>query len=400
MRSKKNPIAEVAGTVGKLKDEKVQSQETNVIPELDRIECITELMTGMTVEEMTAMFFDGALIEPPYKIWQLNSNGKRYYYRYDDNGNPEFYPSVTTILSQTLPKSPFLINWIANKGIEESERYKAERAAYGSFMHAAFEELIINRTYNLNELKQKLRDYIDANSLPDDFIYYADELKKDVLAFAQFVIDYDVKPIAVEIALIHPEYKYAGMIDLPCSMRETPCSDNRINAIIDFKSGRKGFHEENEIQLHMYKDMWNANFPDIPICKVMNFSPKEWRKKPTYNLKDQTNSPNANKIPYLLALAEIEDDKKESVFTSVSGIISLDDNQDLSNNIVSMTLSEIVKGKKKQPEKPQEEQTEADETKNKPENATKTRSNGTKSKRRVNTRKKKDNASESKNEEN
>lgn len=358
-----DPVKEVAGTVGNVAPDmfpEINEEQQTIIPPFVDVQPeqptgVFEIMPGMTVEEMTAMFFDEkALIEPPYKVWQLNSKGHRYYYRYDDAGNPEFFPSVTTILSQTLPKAPHLINWIANKGIEEAERYKGERAAYGTFMHAAFEELLINRAYDLDGLKGKLKEYIEVYRLPDDFIYYADDLKKDVLAFAQFVLDYDVRPLAVEIALVHPYYKYAGMIDCPCTMRAKIGSDDRINAIVDFKSGRKGFYEESEIQLGMYRDMWNANFEQFPVTRIFNFSPKDWRKKPTYNLKDQTDSPNVKKIPYLLELAAIEDEKRDNTFTAVSGEISLDNEPDLTNNIVSLTLAELVKSKapaeKKKPE--------------------------------------------------
>ena len=356
-----NAVKKLAEAMGQLPADKFPeiNDEQQIVPGLDAVEIerpagAFEIVPGMTVEEMTAMFFDGALIEPPYKVWQLNSKGHRYYYKFDDNGTPEFYPSVTTILSQTMPQSPFLIKWIADKGIDEAERYKAERAVYGTFMHAQFEELIINRVYDLDGLKAKLKDYIDNNKLPADFIYYADDFKKDILAFAQFVLDYDVKPLAVEIALVHPVHNYAGMIDLPCTMLSKPGSKEYINAIVDFKSGRKGFYEEAEIQLHLYAMMWNENFPDIPIDRVFNFSPKDWRKKPTYNLKDQTDSPNAKKIPYLLELAAIEDEKRDNTFTAVSGEISLDNEPDLTNNIVSLTLAELVKSKapaeKKKPE--------------------------------------------------
>ena len=89
--------------------------------------------------------------------------------------------------------------------------------------------------------------------------------------------------------------------------------------------------------------MWCANYPDIPINKVFNFSPKDWRKKPTYNLKDQSNSPNAQKIPYLLKLAAVEEEKRSNTFTHVSGSINLDSSTDLTKNVISMTLSDIVK---------------------------------------------------------
>lgn len=334
--------------------------EKQIIPTLEKVEQeqptgAFEIVPGMTAEEMTALFFDrNALIEPSYKVYQLNSKGHRYYYRYNDYGEPEFYPSVTTILAQTLPTSPYLINWIASKGIDESERYKMERAAYGTFMHAAFEELLINRTYDLDALKDKLKDYIERNRLPEDFIYYADELKKDVLSFAQFVIDYDVRPLAVEIALVHPLYHYAGMIDCPCTMRPKIGSEERINAIVDFKSGRKGFREEMEIQLGLYRDMWNANFEKCPIAHIFNFAPKDWRKKPTYNLKEQTNSPNLAKIPYLLELATIEDIKRDNTFTSVGGTVTLDGTPDLTNNVISLSLSELVKKKQHKDEAPDE----------------------------------------------
>ncbi len=325
-----------------------------------------EIVPGMSVEEMNAMFFDKALIEPPYKVWQINSKGHRYYYKYNEEGEPEFYPSVTTILSQTMPTPPHLVKWIADKGYEQAEAYKQERAYYGTFMHAQFEELIINRCYDLDALKGKLLSYMQFNKLPEEFIYYADDFKKDILAFAQFVIDYDVKPIAVEISLVHPVHKYAGMIDLPCTMKASPKSTERINAIVDFKSGRKGFFEEHEIQLHLYKDMWNANFPDLQIDKVFNFSPKDWRKSPTYNLKNQTESPNANKIPYLLAIAGIEDEKRDNVFTSVSGAIMLDENPDLSGNVLTLTLSEIVKKKEESDKTPAEGENEGEKTEEAP----------------------------------
>lgn len=367
MRAKSNkpgdPVKEVAGTVGNVAPDmfpEINEEQQTIIPPFVEVQPeqptgVFEIIPGMTVEEMTAMFFDEkTLIEPPYKVWQLNSKGHRYYYRYDDAGNPEFFPSVTTILSLTLPKAPHLINWIANKGIEEAERYKGERAAYGTFMHAAFEELLINRAYDLDGLKGKLKEYIEVYRLPDDFIYYADDLKKDVLAFAQFVLDYDVRPLAVEIALVHPYYKYAGMIDCPCTMRAKIGSDDRINAIVDFKSGRKGFYEESEIQLGMYRDMWNVNFEKFPVTRIFNFSPKDWRKKPSYNLKEQTESPNIRKIPYLLEIAAIEDEKRDNTFTAVNGMVVLDDNPDLSQNVISLSLAELIKTKapaeKKKPE--------------------------------------------------
>lgn len=305
----------------------------------------TEVYPGMTVEEIKAVFFDRkALREPPYRIYQLNSGGHRYYYAFDEKGEPHFYPSVTTILHQTMPMAPGLINWILENGKEGADEKRDIAAAYGTFMHIQFEKLVINRRYDFDAVPAALLQYMKQENLPDSF-YAANltKVRKDVLAFAQFIKDYDVRPLAVEIGLVHPMHHYAGCIDLPCVMTD-PKTGEEFPAIVDFKSGRKGFYEEHELQLFMYREAWNYNFPGIPIERVFNFSPKDWRKAPGYNLKEQTASRNAGKMQHILAIAAIEDEKRDNIFTVVHGVLDLDGG-DLSDNLLQLSLAELVRGK-------------------------------------------------------
>ena len=305
----------------------------------------TEIYPGMTVEEMKALYFNAdALREPAYKLYQLNSEGYRYYYRFDETGTPVFYPSVTTLLKQVMPTSPFLIDWMLANGKEGSIEKRDLAAAYGTFMHGQFETLLINRRYDFDSVPTVLLDYMRRENLPDK-VYgeWVVKIRKDVLAFAQFVRDYNVRPLAIEIALCHPDYNYAGCVDLPCVMTD-PKTGKDFSAIVDFKSGRKGFYEEHELQLHLYKAAWEVNFPKFPIQRLFNFSPKDWRTKPTYNLKDQTESVNAAKLPYLLSLAGIEDEKRENTLTIVKGVLDLD-NGKLADNIQSLSLAEFIKTK-------------------------------------------------------
>lgn len=307
-----------------------------------------EIFPGITTEEIKAVFFDAdALREPPYRIYQLNTESYRYYYRFNEAGEPEFYPSVTTLLRQVMPTSPFLIKWMLENGKEQADEKRDLAAAYGTFMHIQFERLIINRKVNFDTLPAELLEYMQRENLPEKvFTEWIGKIRKDILAFAQFINDYNVRALAIEIGLAHPEHRFAGCIDLPCIMTN-PKTKKDFAAIVDFKSGRKGFWEEHELQLHLYKMMWEANFPDIKIEKVFNFSPKDWRTSPTYNLKDQTDSPNAKKIPYLLALATIEDEKRENTLTIISGEYTI--GGDPMANITTLSLSELIKAKTEVP---------------------------------------------------
>ena len=244
------------------------------------------------------------------------------------------------MIRNTLPTSPHLIQWLVSKqgsGADEAE----ERAHYGTFLHVECADLMINGTYDLDKLSSKLQIYLTTHNLPQSHLSWTDELKKDILSFGQFVIDRNVKPLAIEICLWHPRDKYAGALDIVCSM---DFNKKRINAIVDIKSGRKGFYESHEIQLHAYLDMWKIHFPDTVIDKVFNWSPKSFRKAPTYNLKDQTDSKNAQKLPHLVEIARIEDDKRDNKVTVVGGVIDLV--KGLAGNIEELTFTELIKKNK------------------------------------------------------
>lgn len=313
-----------------------------------------EIAPGMTVEEIRAVYFNAdALKEPAYRLFQLNSDGHRYYYRFNDAGEPEFYPSVTTLLKQVMPTPPALLDWMIANGKDGSAEKRDLAAAYGTFMHGQFETLIINRRYDFDSVPATLLTYMERENLPEKvFAEWLPKVRKDVLAFAQFIKDWNVKPLAVEIGLYHPKFHYAGCLDLPCVMTD-PKTGKSFVAIVDFKSGRKGFYEEHELQLHLYREMWNAHYPEMPVARVFNFSPKDWRKAPTYNLKDQTDSENVKKLPYLLALATIEDEKRDNTLTIVRGVLDLDKGK-ISDNILNLSLAELIKTKAAEKDAPEQ----------------------------------------------
>lgn len=345
----------------------------------------TKLAIGTTTEEMRALYFNATqLKEPNYKLWQLNSKGKRYYYTYVDN-EPVFYPSVTTILHNVMPENKYLTEWKLNLGKEQSLAYTMERASYGSFIHGQLAELMIGRTYNLDDVRERLTRYVEKEQLAVGFIdAHEEEAKADIMAFAKWMQDYDVRPYAVEVALYSPSMGLAGMIDCVCSLRTYAKSDERkdiekaggdekklakiaeraevrINAIVDFKSGKKGFYDEYALQLEFYRRMWNENFPDAPIERIFNIAPKDWlgtvKKIPSYTFEEQTENPILAKVDLLIALYKLSEEEQRKVVV-MNGVINLD--KDDESNVQVFTLSELVKARKT-PENTQIEDKSIDE---------------------------------------
>jgi hypothetical protein len=100
-------------------------------------------------------------------------------------------------------------------------------------------------------------------------------------------------------------------------------SIKKIIAIVDFKTGRKGFWESYEIQLLAYKMLVEENYPDLKIDALYNWSPKDWRSNPDYNFKDQTNTRAQRKLPYLIELYKLDNNDAERRVMVIDGKINI-----------------------------------------------------------------------------
>lgn len=319
------------------------------------------LADGIVVEYTDALYVDlSAVKTPPRPLYRLDNRGYRYYYLLDDKGDPQFFTSVTTMIKNTMPTPPQLTKWLVEQGGDEDEA--KERMAYGTYFHAMCGKLLIEGKFSLDDIERELLLFAIGEKIQyrEEWV---PELKKDILSFAQFLIDHQVKPFGIEILLYHPTDGYAGAIDLVAQLiveekgflgevyvsganKGQPKETKRevmVNAIIDIKSGRKGFYESYELQLAAYREMWNIHYPNIPIDKIYNFSPKDWRSTPSYNFKDQTAAKSLKKLPMLVELNRIEEERKENMILSIDGIIDL--KKGIADNIKEKSLTDLVKNK-------------------------------------------------------
>ncbi len=269
----------------------------------------------LSYEIAKAVYFDEALIESTQKLKRVKVGGNdRYYYIEHEDGTKTFFTGVTTASKLGIPTSPHLIDWMIQQGSRaNAEREAAIRANFGTCMHRILLELyLIGGKLKMEDVDNMVRGAAyEAALKQEDYDTWVREIRRDLLAFAQFVEDYKVRPIAVEYPIANAELGLGGTIDLPCYLtisekgywgevyksgdrkgepKETS-REREIIAIVDLKSSLKGnFYEEHEFQLHAYRRMWNSNHPNLPIERVYDWSPKEWKTTPSYTFTDQTDS--------------------------------------------------------------------------------------------------------------
>lgn len=257
------------------------------------------------IEEVKALFDSDALLDTGIHLRRMTYGGKRNYFSItEENRIDKIYTSVTTFVKEVLPVSFGLLDWMKNKSKEEQENILKSSATYGTLMDIFCNELLINgevKNFEARIMEHTLREglyYINTDQ-------WTESLKKDVLAFAQFVQDYEVKPIMISAPLKSDSLGLAGTLDLYCEMNSRlptkTIKPERIKAIIDYKakigdmsgkSDRNSFYESELMQLYIYALLLADNFPKnedgsggIEVDEFVNFSPKNWKTSPGYNLK-------------------------------------------------------------------------------------------------------------------
>lgn len=284
---------------------------------------------GLTIEEVMALYFNvDAIQEQPKMIYMLKNGSMKFYYTWDDEAfKPNYYMSVSTLIQRTMPMPYEIVEWYAKLGLRAAEEKLSERSSYGMLMDGEFGNFLISKKCNLDTIRDRVHAFVTENKCDLALVdKWTEELSKDMLSFNQWIIDYDVEPISLQIMLASDELQMAGRLDLVCMKNKdkytdkTPTKDRkRVRALVDYKSGKSGFHESNEIQLKIYESLWNDNFPNYPIEQLGNYSGKDWLKGPTYNFKDQTECDSHRKIDHLIEIARVDELDSPSRIVKVMG---------------------------------------------------------------------------------
>lgn len=193
-------------------------------------------------------------------------DGRLRYYKTPDGEC--YYPSVTTVLSNTADKS-FLKQWQARVGFEEAEKIKNRSATRGTAVHKMCEKLVLNEPIDFsqempvnvnlfNQIKNVLIDRVD-NIRASEATLYSHRLK--VAGSVDLIADFDGKPTIIDF--------------------KTSLKNKREDWIVDYKL-------QTACYSYMLYEMTGLIFPNIAIiicveeenyAQVFQTKTAEWFKE-------------------------------------------------------------------------------------------------------------------------
>jgi hypothetical protein len=166
---------------------------------------------------------------------------------------------VTTILN-ALPKQ--LTQWASDAAANYAVEHWSELA----------EEPLTKR---LDRIRYAHRDLVSAAALRGTRIHgygerlvggeaveIPDEYRGPAEAYARFLDEWQIEPIAVETPLASTRHRYAGTADLWATIGVR----DDARALVDLKTG-KGVYESTVLQLaaYRYSDLWQPDGPDSEV---------------------------------------------------------------------------------------------------------------------------------------
>lgn len=260
-------------------------------------------LQSVKIEILKPTYLDEKFIHaPPYNLRRLNAaNGRWYFWWEESMTDIEWFSGTTGPIGESLNMGQYYNQWITNtfRNYDEAMDYVNWAGYYGTFMHILWGWILMGLKVDTHPdtFRQLILNYASFEGFhpqPEKIDSWGWKAKADLIGFLRFVEDYEVKARAVEISLAAklPLYswlpkdhekqqwiKIAGSLDLPAEITIKEGKENvRELVLIDLKSGRQDkFYNTHAAQLYAYRDIWNANFPTMPIGRVFNYGCKDFR---------------------------------------------------------------------------------------------------------------------------
>jgi hypothetical protein len=134
-------------------------------------------------------------------------------------------PGVTSVLKKTMPTPPSLIKWMASfpGGYEAAREYTEVAAAKGTIMHGIFADFVNGLIPEFDSIEWHEYIALKIRKQRADKKYHGEWqhfMKKAILSLMQWIEDYEVTILLMEVALVSEELGYAGQLDVVCQMND------------------------------------------------------------------------------------------------------------------------------------------------------------------------------------
>jgi hypothetical protein len=226
--------------------------------------------------------------KPFYRGPQVESSKDGRFYVWKNRN----YWSVTTIIGGGLPK-PVLINWAkkftAEYAVEHFEAFTAlvkddKRAAVDWLKGAAY-----RHRDQRGEIGTRIHDAAEAYVLDKPFPEWSAEDRPYMVAFQDWLADWQPTFTAVEVPVFNDTHRYAGTMDAIITLPD----GQRL--LIDYKTAEKGPFPEVALQLAAYRfaetflglpDGSEAPMPEVDGCAVVKLRPGGYEFYPVETSED------------------------------------------------------------------------------------------------------------------
>jgi len=214
--------------------------------------------------------FKNIITQNGQKICQITTIDERWYGRLVIDkktglpGSYEFIPSVTWIKSYWYT-SPYLIKWIADKGLSEAEAIRNEAGIKGDKVHQATEDIDSGIGIKINDKYENKRNgeleelTVEEIEAINSYVDYVDREKPELLANEMTVFSHEKS-----------EEQYAGTLDRIWAMGFIKDGVRQI-WIIDIKTS-KSIYKDMIIQVSAYSRA------DIDY-KALGITDEEWENR-------------------------------------------------------------------------------------------------------------------------
>lgn len=318
---------------------------------------------------------------PTPLIYRMTVNGKRVYFEMGPDGEPIIYDGATNLIANGYcDQSGALEKWKAKMRLEgkDPDAYASYRADFGTIMHYLFGLYLTGARMRLipsfvRDLVMKSDLRVSRRRMEEICSSDMNELLDDLLSFAIFCKERNVRPVLIEKMLRLPRLKVASSVDAVVEMDSEPevyevemeagemyktgpnkgkpkmvrkkiRQVRRIFAILDFKSG-KNFYDEYAFQLELYRRMIRENYgKELEISEMYNFAPGDPSSKTVkYRLKRQTDNPILDMATVVYLQGKKKFEKTNYTVTTRITDISLDGELDIEAVTRTESLSDYIK---------------------------------------------------------